>query len=253
MTMSNNKLRLSLIKWFAWGFCALTALATVWVIGDALFRLTGHAGLIKLLSEALLWLVPLAFAVLAALIVTRQPGNVMGWLMMLPVLGGLLAIVSEAYLQNITAPPSAPSFLLLLMLWFDNTSWVVIFFPILLIPLLFPTGRPPSQRWNWVIGYAVALVLIFFFIAVTAKDWGPPDGGWLVRNPIGFISADTLDQFFGLPWTIGFGLLILISMAAFFVRYRRGSSLEKAQIKWVVYACTFFGIFAIIDGANPDP
>jgi serine/threonine-protein kinase len=243
----NNKISRALAKWLSWGFVGLTTVSIVWGIGDALPQLVEQGNPLGLVVEIAFRLFPLTFAVLASLIINRQPNNIVGWLMVFPVLGGILSFIAESYLHDIVVPPIEPSFLLLLMIWIDSTSWTLFIFPIILIPLFFPDGRPPSPRWNWVAYYAGAVLLFFYGIVAVSKEFGPSDFGpnvtpWIVTNPIGFVSNDIIDRFFGLPWSIALLLLVAACMAALIVRYRSGTSVEQAQIKWVVYASLFFGI-----------
>ncbi len=234
-------------KWLGWGFVGLTIIAIAWEIGDALPRLAGQVSPLELVVEIAFRLFPLTFAVLASLIINRQPNNIVGWLMVFPVMGGIFSFIAESYFYDIVVPPIAPSFLLLLMIWIDGTSWTLFIFPIILIPLFFPDGRPPSPRWNWVAYYAGAVLFFFYGIVTVSKEFGPSNFGpnvtpWTVTNPIGFVSNDILDTFFSLPWSIALLLLVVACMAALVVRYRKGTSVEQAQIKWVVYASLFFGI-----------
>jgi len=239
----NIKISPAVAKRFSWGLIGLAAIATVWGIGDALHQLaTGLVSVWELFAGISFRLFPIIFAVLAALVINRQPTNLIGWLMAIPVLGGTLTFISEAYFQDVVVPPVDPSFLFLMMIWISGTSWILFIFPIILIPLFFPDGHPPSPHWNWVKYYAGMMVLLLFGIATVSKEIGPTDATWTVTNPIGFLSNDTIDHWFGLPWTLMLILLVSTCIAALIVRYRRGASVEKAQIKWVVYACLFFGV-----------
>jgi hypothetical protein len=93
------------------------------------------------------FLLPLVFSGLGALIITRAPGNKVGWLLMISGLGGV--IPASLILEYLPAPTSVTPGLFLLV-WLEGWSWIPVIFPILLIPLYFPTGRPPSPSWNWV-------------------------------------------------------------------------------------------------------
>lgn len=229
--------------WLGWGLVVFAAVTTVWGVGDALYQLAlGRVSLWQLLTGISFRLFPLIFAVLAALVINRQPTNLVGWLMAIPVIGGMFTFFSEIYFQNILVPPAAPSGFFLLMLWINNTSWTLFIFPIILIPLVFPDGRPPSPRWNWAKYFAGALLMLLYGIATFSREIGPNDMEWTVTNPIGFIPNETLDAVFALPWSISLFLLVATCVAALIVRYRNGTGIEKVQIKWVVYACAFFGV-----------
>lgn len=239
----NIKISPASVKWFSWGLVGLATIATAWGISDALHQLaTGRVTLSELFAGISFRLFPIIFATLAALVINRQPANLIGWLMAVPSLGGILTFISETYFQGIVAPPVAPSSFFLVMIWISSTSWITFIFPIILIPLFFPDGHPPSPRWNWVKYYASVMLLFLFGVATVSKEISPSDGMWTVTNPIGFLSNDFIDRWLGLPWSIALVLLVSTCIAALIVRYRRGTSVEKAQIKWVVYASLFFGI-----------
>jgi len=238
-----NKISPIFAKRFGWSLVGLAALATVWGIVDAVNQLALHrVSPWELLTGISFRLFPIVFAILAALVINRQPTNMVGWLMTMPVLGGILTFLSDAYFQGVVTPPAVPSPFFLLMVWISSTSWTLFIFPIILIPLFFPDGYPPSPRWNWIKYYAGAVALFFYGIASASKEISPTDTTWTVTNPIGFLSNATLDRVFSVPWTLALFSLVLICIAALIVRYRRGTNVEKAQIKWVVYASIFFGI-----------
>ena len=241
----NNKISPVAAKWLGWGFVGLVIFETVWGISDSIRHTTGHTNPIVILGMILFGLFPLTFAVLAALVITRQPGNILGWLMTLPVLSGILSTVSEAYLQKVIVP--TPSLPILLMVWLDSISWTLFVFPTLLILVLFPTGRPPSRNWNWVVIYAVVMLIFFDTLAGLSQIFTPSNATWEVANPIGFIPITFFDKVFSLPWTIALGLLTLFSVTALFVRYRQGTSVEKAQLKWLLYASALFGLVYIMN------
>jgi len=71
----NIKINPSVAKWLGWGFCTLVVLATLWGIGDGLLHSTDQVTLIQKLNLVLFSLFPLTFAVLAALVIIRQPGS----------------------------------------------------------------------------------------------------------------------------------------------------------------------------------
>jgi hypothetical protein len=94
-----------------------------------------------------------------------------------------------------------------------------------LLPLLFPTGQPPSRRWIWV-AVVAATALVYGLGAVTMETLtgplddvlGPESRTWLVLAVLGVAGVS------------GAGVSVV-------VRYRRANAVERLQIKWV--AATF--------------
>jgi hypothetical protein len=118
---------------------------------------------------------------------------------------------------------------------------VLLIFPLLFIPLLFPTGRPPSPRWRWVLWLGVGMLAFFTFVATFAQEWGPIEGyEWTIQNPIGFISQEWFDTYLMAPWSIALAALPVLSVTSLFVRYKLTGTLEREQIKWLLYACAIF-------------
>ena len=193
------------------------------------------------LAEGLAWsLLPIAFASVAILIISRQPRNTIGWLLMgHPIL--IAAFPLEAYINQFSSAPPEPSAWLLLALWLGNWSWLLLIFPILFIPLLFPTGRPPSPRWRWLIYAGLGMCGFLIFVSTFQSTLGPisgeMEGAWSVPNPIGFLSMDYFP--YGL-WFLALILLTVFCFASLIVRYRRAGAREREQIKWLLYACGLF-------------
>ena len=133
----------------AWSLYGLTiCLSTIWSGVDLLSQ-DGSRNALYLASEALISLAaPVVFAIVAALIVSRQPRNTLGWVLMVPVglyvVGGPIA----SYIESLAPSSPEPTMPILLIVWFNNWNWLLLIFPLLLILLLFPNGRPPTPRWR---------------------------------------------------------------------------------------------------------
>ncbi len=231
---------------FAWIFFALiTAAVLVAVIFDWTTRPVGDQ---YVLSEMMFPLIPIAFVFVGALIISRQPRNVIGWLMLLP--GVSLFIVVDVYLRpytiGILPPPESPSLLFLLILWFSNWNWLLLVFPILFIMVLFPTGKPLSRRWGWLIYFGLGLMALLIVTVTFAQELTVGSGAadWTLPNPIGFMSIEFVDSFIG-PWVIAIPLLTILCAASLFVRFRRARAVERQQIKWLFYATAVFVAFYV--------
>jgi MFS family permease len=224
--------------WLAWSlFGLLTCLSIAWS-GIELLNQTGSIDALQLASDALISLAtPVVFAVVAALILSNQPRNTIGWLLMVSVGAFVVGGPLESYIGHLATPSPAPTVPLLLMVWFSNWGWLLLIFPLLLILLLFPNGRPPTPRWRWVGVAAIAWLLLFVLLATFPRQLATPD--FVLDNPIGVLRHDTVELLAGV-WIIGLLALVVACSAGLFVRYRRAKSTEREQIKWLLYACALF-------------
>ncbi len=69
-------------------------------------------------------------------------------------------------------------------MWVANWAYVFAILPaVTLLPLLFPTGRPPTSRWRVVVWLA-ALTMALSFVG-SAFASGHLDGAEAVTNPLG--------------------------------------------------------------------
>jgi hypothetical protein len=133
-----------------------------------------------------------------------------------------------------------PTVAILLNAWFSEWNWWLAVGPLLLILLLFPTGRLPSPRWRWVIVALAALFGIFLLSATFAESFVEVDTNVRLRNPLGIIPDSVMDTFESGPWSVMLLTTVACCVAAVFVRYGRAAAQERAQIKWFLYACAVF-------------
>jgi hypothetical protein len=232
--MSENRSRI-----LAWVLYALLIVGVVTQLVIWFARFTGQPSLFEMV-EAFGWGlgIPLVFAGLAALILNRQPANRVGWLMMIVALA--VANPISVFIETLSAPPDSLTPGMWLLLWFDGWSWIPVIFPVFLIPLHFPSGRPPSRRWNWVNHLALGLWMFFITLTSFVDEIGPLEGNWMVPNPIGFISLDVWEDPLLIAWGIGLITVLTGSVVSLFVRYQRTHSAERQQIKWLLFAGAFF-------------
>ncbi len=229
------------IRRLAWALCALILAATI-VFAPVQLRAQPPVNVIQALSDLMQFIALTVFAVTGALIVSRQPRNPVGWLLLLE--GALVfGLPIDLFYGNLATPPVEPSALFLIGMWFWGWSWLIYIFPIPFILLYFPTGSPPSRRWRWLAVLGLGLCAFFVLFVSTSKEWQTlSDYGWVVRNPVG-IHDFTFPM---APWAVALISFITLSVASLFVRYRRAPAVERQQIKWLLYAA---GVFLVIYGA----
>ena len=252
------------------GFTLLVGVVT------AVIRLS--AGLVPELG-IMAWL--MTAPVFGFLLVVRAGAVRMGWLLLLMALGGALAAAG-------TAVPSSPESKELAWLipvsavgWF---TWLML--NLVALPLLFPTGRPPTRRWRPVLWTMTLLIGVAAFLGLftpeleaycsdsdpTAADcatWEASGQAMAVSNcdtEEGVRECDvTVENPLGIAWvphaessTVGgltyFGILVLavLALVSMGFRLRRAASVERQQIKFLFVALGFFVLWTIIEAILVD-
>ena len=171
------------------------------------------------------------YAVVGALVCTRRDGRVVGGLMLAAALSGTVAAVLHGYGLRavLTAGWPAWDWALWLADWLGAPDWIAAPAAMLLplfLPLVFPSGRLPSPRWRIVAALGVVLIAANTVSAAVQAEWGPD---WIhSTDPL----LHTLDNV-GLTT---FGLLVCVGIGGLVLRLRRARGVERAQLKWLVYA-----------------
>ncbi len=183
-----------------------------------------------------------AFTVLGALVVSRQPRNPVGWLLVL--IGFFfmyIAASNEVYTQVVLTGGDTTG-VNAYVAWAGNWAWLFCMVPAgTLLPLLFPTGRPLTPRWRWVVWLAVAGIGLSF--VGSAFTTGPLDGALAVDNPLGIDSP--VIGFIGGLGGICMISALLLSIPSLVLRFRRSSGVERQQIKWVASAAALIPIVVL--------
>lgn len=199
-------------------------------------------------TTAVAWgLLPIMLVLTGAVIVSRQPRNIIGLLLMIPGLvflfAGVIDVAFGSLEQGVQPEELTPG--LWFRLWFDNWSWVLLIFPIFHLMLVFPTGQLLSLRWRWVVWLEVVMVLVMVFAATFGEVIGPLNVdeavAWTVPNPIGFIPQGTVDGgAFNIVWTGGLLFITVASLSAMILRFRGAGPTERQQIKWLLFAVSLW-------------
>ena len=224
--------------WLAWSLYGLATCVIVVTSGIGLLSQDGSNNVLRLASDALITIAtPVVFAVVGALIVSRQPRNAIGWLLTVVVGAFLVGEPLEKYIDHLAGSSPPTTVPLVLAVWFNNWGWLVLIFSLLLILLLFPTGRPPTPRWRWVGVAAIVWAALFVLMTTLSQQLRAPD--LVIDNPLGVLGEDTVELLAGV-WIAGLLMLIAACALALFIRYRRANDTEREQIKWLLYACAVF-------------
>jgi signal transduction histidine kinase len=198
----------------------------------------------NLLSAVMISLFPLLFLAVGWAIVTRQPRNTIGWLLLaIPLIGMLGFFVGDYATQALKIDPGSLPFGRAAA-WLDR--WLIVAALGVFIPLflLFPDGRVPSRRWRpalWLVIGSTALTIVGFALTPGVMTGAFADlehAG--VTNPLGI---DALAGPIAVITGIG-GLLMLVaaivSGAAIVSRFRHASGEVRQQIKWLAFVGVAF-------------
>lgn len=179
-------------------------------------------------------------ALVGALLIYRVPRNVVGWLL---AGSGMLFMVSfllngyawAALVREHGRWPGGEATAAIASALFAPAVVSTV-----LILMFFPTGRGLGGWWTW-----VERAFLFILVSFTVT-------GLLKETPIevsgGTDTAVTFPNPFALPGTAGAIVtflghlndswsapLVLLGPISIYVRYRRSSTVEREQIKWLVY------------------
>lgn len=221
-------MRSARIAWSLW------AVALSLVVGAHVLRLASRTSLYGYWLEDTL--ISAAFATLGALIVSRRPGNVIGWLfLVIPVAAGL-QFFSGQY-ATVALPGGAYA------AWLSVMMQSASVFTIPFLIMLFPTGRLLSPRWR-VMVWAYGLLIVFGLISLaihpgSIQEFAP------AQNPFGVEAVTSIPGLLHTvtSWAVvGCLLAIILSLV---LRLYRSRSEERLQLKWFVYAATV-GVMAIL-------
>jgi hypothetical protein len=175
------------------------------------------------------------FATLGALIVSRRPGNVIGWIFLASGLLGGVLMFSGQYATVALAPqgPALPG--AALAAWLATLAQNSFSVSILFLVLLFPDGRLPSRRWRplaRIMGTFVAVCL-----AIVALSPGPLAEFPSASNPFG-VEVATLPGPVSAAGQLGVMACVVAALLSMVVRFYRSRGEERLQLKWFTYAAT---------------
>jgi hypothetical protein len=227
----------------AWSVCVLGIAGLV--AGAILEEATGNTDPSESFLESLALMIGFgAFPVIGALVASRHPGNAVGWLFLAVGVGIGILLISTAYAHWALVEKAGNYPLTTLAAWLEQWLWVPsVGLIATLILLLFPNGRPPSRRWNWLVwtcGVALGTLAIGGMIEQRLVS------GYSIDNPIGVPGLEDVESepLFA-PLFVLFIPLSMLCAASLVVRFRRAQGVERQQLKLMTFtAClmvtTFF-------------
>jgi len=221
--------REALIAWSLW---MLTVLGTIAVMVFSLA--TQQAGTMgSPLADSVGILMLLAFPTVGAVVASRRPTNVIGWLFCLSGPALLVQTALPTYAQwELSRVPTSPSGILAAWLAQATSVPSLALLPILL--LFFPTGRLPSHRWRAAVVFVLAMATlgaVGYALLPTLYILGSPASD----NPVAIES-----EIMPVAGTVGDLLLVFVGFPvaalSLLVRLARARGEERQQLKWFAFA-----------------
>jgi hypothetical protein len=232
----------------AWLLTVSMTVAWAWVIAEGEFMdsmmatvpadqqvgLNQGWWIVAYVAMAGLAIVSLANSTVGLVLASRRGGGRMGAILL--VAGVASSAVPFGYavggslaLRNPLDPVASALFLI------GPASYAFAFSLVLpVVALAFPDGRVPSPRWRWPSGLAIG-ALATATLLVVVKPGGIVDSASM--NPFGIDRVPGwLTDLAGPLNVLGSILVSALGVAAVVTRYRRGSGLERLQLRWFVTA-----------------
>ena len=175
----------------------------------------------------------LGFGGMGALLTWRRPRHAVGWIL---AGAGLLAAVDfVSFEYGLTAAGRRGLPASEYVAWPQQWIWVPFVALITVyLPLLFPDGRLPGPRWR-LVSWAAAGFAVIAAAGLAVSPGSDRPNLPALQNPFGVpppvVSSDAI--LFALAGLLGCAVLAVYSL---FVRARRGTEVERQQIRWLAYS-----------------
>jgi len=207
-------------------------------LGPAAGTINDH-GIEGIISFVALYLVVGVYAWIGRMIVVRQPGNTIGWLLLAaPVLATLSFAngdyVNLALVKHTGSLPFGDA-----AAWLDR--WLIVPAEYVFVPifLLFPDGRVPSRRWRPVLWLAIAapIVTVVSFALTPGRLTGAFSDLTTVQvmNPLGVSIFGNLMSALTKVGAFASVVAALLAVAALIVRYRTSDGDVRQQTRWLAF------------------
>jgi hypothetical protein len=177
------------------------------------------------------------FTIVGALIEDRRPANVVGRLCLATGLALVASSVLRVLAESLDSQPDAlPPVGALAAVLSELTGILAIFAGGLVVVSRFPEGRLPGPLGRTTDAFIV-LAGFLYALQVLHSDWIEVGSIGAVPNPIGFLvlPSQLVAAISGGGFLI-YGAGFLGGLAGLVVRYRAGSPVARAQIRWLLAA-----------------
>ena len=170
-----------------------------------------------------------------ALLVSRVPGNAIGWWLILA--GELVTVESLAQAATeigVLARPVPWTAIGLTALVPQLLEPMAIVVVLIVVPLHFPDGRLLSPRWRWVQWMTVVAITASAMTTLFGPGNDGPYGVGLLANPLAAPALQPLLDLLGTVAAVTVVAALVGAALSVIVRYRRSGGVERQQLKWLL-------------------
>jgi signal transduction histidine kinase len=184
------------------------------------------------------------------MIVSRQPSNTVGWLLLSIPLIACFTFANGSYAtwalvnHRGTLPFGVAS------AWIDRWAIVPMLAALIPIFLLYPNGHLPSRRWRpalWLTIASPTLASLAFALTPGRMTGAMANLETVhVTNPLGVSAAGALIDQLTTIGSIGMLLAAIVACAAIVVRYRGADGETRQQVRWLAFVGVAFFVEFLI-------
>lgn len=201
-------------------------------------------------SDLLFVVVFAGFALVGAVILRNLPGHVIGRIAAVLGLMNLYGgVAAELAIRRATEPEPISAYGSL-TLWLTNWSWHPGAILLVLMLLLYPTGRLLSHHWKPVLGALLVIGAAVIFLGM----FGPPPPDALdspLYNPLQISGVPGVESPIGGVLYALLGLVAVLSLWSLGLRMFRGDSIERRQARWLALSFGLLLVLGIVDATAP--
>ena len=181
------------------------------------------------------------YSLVGGFLAIRRPRNPIGWLLLVGAWSFAVSSINvPVTAAQLTSGPVPAAILALAVV--QAASWGPLLIVLIVLTVVFPTGRLPVGRWGQLARLAIATVVVLAILSVFAPTISVTvfgvSSGVTAANPLavapalpGWIVASQ-----AAPITLA---LTALAVGAMFVRLRGAQGVERAQLRWLVWSLAF--------------
>lgn len=172
------------------------------------------------------------FALSGAALIQLRPRNWIGWILVASGLLQVTNVATDAYATRALTDPDHSLPLGLAAAWLASWSWIPsLLLPIIVLPPLYPTGRPASRFWFWHVRLALVGIGLVELLAATGPG-GVDDTVRGTRLP--WVAPSWWLWVAGLSAAVLLVSTAAVTMVGTLVRAIRAKSPERQQLLWLL-------------------